>query len=136
MARCVKCLMDPCLCHIGGFGPEEDENTAKKELEELMGKRCVVKITEKGNKTFLRILRGFHPDHRTTDVTGRIIKMQVILDSEVDESLKELIDLELDNLENNLPPGTQPLPIFFIQYDTPGNNNIPGHWYIDEEVIY
>jgi len=135
--RCEKCLMDPCLCHLDGFGSEEDETTTNKELEELMGKRCIVKTTFNGDKIFLKGIPDFKIAERGSDITGQIVKMQVIIDPTIDENHAELIDLHLDTEEENiLPPGIHPLPIFYVKYDEPGPNNVPGHWYIDEEVIY
>ena len=129
--------MDPCLCHIDGFGRDGDEeDTTKKELDELMGKRCIVKTTFSGNKVFMRGIEGFKTTDRASDITGKIVKMQVVVDPTTNEDYSELIDLHLEEAENQLPPGIHPLPIFYIKYDEPGPNNIPGHWYIDEEVIY
>lgn len=135
MARCEKCLMDPCLCHLDGFGPEQDESTTKKELEELMGKRCIVKRSLEGDKRFFKLLKNYSPLHRATDVYGKIAKMRVVIDPEEDPNSVELIDLGIEE-ENSLPSGVHPLPIFFVEYDEPGPYNLPGHWYIDEEVLY
>ena len=136
MARCPKCLMDPCLCHLDGFGPEDEEETTKKELDELVGRRCIVKSTFAGDKIFLKGIPGFKTTDRATDVTGKIVKMQIIVDPTIKEDYAELIDLHLDEEENQLPPGIHPLPLFYVKYDEPGPNNVPGHWYIDEEVLY
>jgi len=134
--RCEKCLMDPCLCHLDGFGRDEEEDTTKKELDELMGKRCIVKTSFNGDKVFLRGIEDFKIADRASDITGKIVRMQIVVDPTIDEDHAELIDLHLDEAEQQLPPGIHPLPIFYIKYDEPGPNNIPGHWYIDEEVIY
>ena len=135
MARCEKCLMDPCLCHISGFGSEaDDEETTKKEINELMGRRCIVKTSVKGDDVFSKGIKNFRVEDRMTDVVGQIIKIQIIIDPTIHESQTELIDLGIE--DNELPPGMHPLPIFFVKYDNPGSNEVPGHWYIDDEVIY
>lgn len=127
--------MDPCLCHIGGFGPDEDESTTKKEVNELVGRRCIVKISGKGTKLFMKGIKNFKPEERSTDVTGIIENYQVVAAPE--EAIdNELIDLGLGDTSDLLPPGTQPVPIFYIKYDNPAYDGVPGHWYIDEEVIY
>lgn len=135
MARCEKCLMDPCLCHLDGFGPEDEDETTKKELNELMGRRCIVKASLEGDKRFFKIIQDYDPKHRATDVYGKIVKMHIVVDPEKDPHAAELIDLHLEE-DNPLPPDMHPLPLFFVQYDEPGPMNLPGHWYIDEEVLY
>lgn len=135
MARCEKCLYDPCLCHLGGFGQDEDESTSKKEINDLVGRKCIVKISDKGTNLFLKGIRDFKPDQRRTDITGIIETFQIIAVPGINAET-DLIDLGLGDTEGVLPPGVEPMPIFYVRYDNLKYDEIPGHWYIDEEVIY
>lgn len=126
MAQCEKCFMDPCLCHIGGFGPDE-EDTTEKDIKEIIGKRCIVKTSWEGDKLFSQVINGFKISDRATDVMGKIEKFRAVLDT---TEKPELIELESDE------DGSTAKLVFFIQYEEPGPDGIPGHWYLDDEVIY
>lgn len=128
MSRCEKCLMDPCLCNIGGFGPEDEENTTEKDIKELMGRNVIVKVTPNGtallrkateemNKQYInddKFLKSLieQLENRSTDVVGKIDKIGMAI---------------IDNMS---------MPIFFILYEKPTSIEYPGHWYFDEELIY
>jgi hypothetical protein len=122
MARCEKCLMDPCLCHIDSFGPDE-EDTTEKDIKEIMGKRCIVKTTWEGDKVLAKAVKEYTPQDRATDVTGKIVSIGATPTSGLISEFQEFKEKPL-------------MPIFFIKYDEPGPKNIPGHWYLDEEIIY
>jgi len=132
MARCDKCLMDPCLCDLDGFGPEEEEDTTSKDIAEIMGKRCILKTTWEGDKLFLKYLGkdGFNIGDRATDVTGIIKELNAIIDPTAPRTNQGLLELDPDH-----PEALTPIPIFYIEYDEPFNGK-PGHWYLDDEVIY
>lgn len=128
MARCEKCLFDPCLCHLGGFGSEEEENTTEKEIKELVGRRCIVKTSFEGDKLLKLAIPGFKFNERATDIIGTINKFGAVgpgIKSK-DTLIQELTQEERESL----------VPVFFIEYEEKQLNDITGHWYIDSEIIY
>jgi len=109
--------MDPCLCHLDSFGPDE-EDTTEKNIEEIIGRRCIVKTTWEGDNFLLKGVENYTTQDRATDVTGTIVKIAASMS------------------ENIVTKEVNQIPLYFIKYDEPGPKGIPGHWYIDEEVIF
>jgi hypothetical protein len=120
--------MDPCLCDLDGFGPEDEEDTTGKDLEEIVGKKCIVKTTWEGDSLFSRLFNNFNISDRATDVAGTIKEFRIVIDTERNEN--DLLELNPENLE-----ALTPILTFFITYDESINGQL-GHWYLDDEVIY
>ena len=127
MARCDKCLFDPCLCHLGGFGQEEDEHTTNKEVSELVNRRCIVKTTVEGDELLKLAINGFKDNERPTDVIGSINKFGAVGPGITKrDNILELTEEQREQL----------VPVFFIVYEEQPINGPEGHWYIDSEIIY
>ena len=128
MARCEKCLMDPCLCHIGGFGPEEDESTTEKDIKEIMNRRVIVKITPEGNELIKKAM---------IDMNQKFIKDQKFINAIAEQLENRLTDVtgKIDKIGVAQLNGVT-MPIFLVAYDNPVSTDFPSHWYFDEEVIY
>lgn len=127
MGRCVKCLMDPCLCHIGGFGEDEEDDTTEKDMQELLGRRCIVKTTLEGDIFFSQALKDFK-EVRATDVEGIIDNIQGIISSEAAKAILSGVELE-----NSTEPAARVM--YLIKYPKP-INYVSAQWYLEEEVIY
>lgn len=132
MARCEKCLMDPCLCGTPGFGINDEEETTEKDIKELINRRVIVKVLPECRELIKKSLLSNDTytigstdlaaqklvydsiDQRLTDVTGRIDKIGLAKPSK-------------DGI---------PFPVFLIFYDNPISEENSCHWYMDEELIY
>ena len=132
MDMCVKCYMDPCLCHIDGFGsedPDEGDTTNNKSIEEIMGKRCIVNVTPEGEALFTRTIKNYNSNMRASGITGIIKDLKVMFLPEPESEL-----LELD-LENPTGPSVIPTAILKVVYEE-SQNGYPYAWYLDDEVMY
>jgi hypothetical protein len=128
MAYCEKCGYDPCLCHLGGFGPDEDESTQEKDIKELQGRRVIVKSIPEYQNLLINSMKEPHPNlkelhdayeevkeelsNRPTDVTGKIDKIGGVMIN------------------------SKPFALFYVLFDDLTNTNVEGQWYFDEELIY
>lgn len=122
---CPKCKMDPCLCHIPGFGEESGEELINKELKSMIGKKCIVKVTEKGNRIHSMYIGDKVPYRRLTDVYGTIGMVGVYRDTETfNEEDDELLIEDIFEPKQRL--------IFFVKYM---DSEEEGNWFIEEEVI-
>jgi len=128
MSRCEKCLMDPCLCNIDGFGPEEEENTTEKDIKELMGRSVIVKITPNGTTLLQKAMTEMNEQYVGNE------QFQKTLNEQLENRRTDVIG-KIDKIGMAMADKTA-VPIFFILYENPISTEFPGHWYFDEELIY
>jgi len=125
MARCEKCKMDPCLCHLSGFGENFEENM-DKELQSMIKKRCILKISKQGEEIYEKYISKKMPHPRENNVYG-IIKMIGIYTDDNNES-EEDEDVMIEDFL-----GKRKKLMFYVEYED--IQKYEGHWYLEEEVI-